>query len=154
MADVIAIIQDICTREQVVIVGANECYEDDVLMVKNGHSATSLDGWREIDFRSIHNSLFSGKGNTVGKHNNNVILHGYSVAGKDCKTDKDGLHPPQMKSNTKNHPIIGSHFVALSKVMMYADPKEKFLQRLGDMYDSRKKYAKRILIEQVRACSG
>jgi hypothetical protein len=83
----------------------------------------------------------------VGKHNNNVISHGYSVAGKDRETDKDGLHPPQMKSNTKNHPIVGSHFVALSKVMMDADPKEKFLQRLGDVYDSRKKYAKRILIE-------
>jgi hypothetical protein len=64
MADVIAIIQDICTREQVVIVGAKEWYEDDVLMVKNGHSVTSLNGWREIDFRSIHNSLFSGKGNS------------------------------------------------------------------------------------------
>jgi hypothetical protein len=36
MADVIATIQDICKREQVVIVGANECYEDDMLMVKNG----------------------------------------------------------------------------------------------------------------------
>jgi hypothetical protein len=147
MVDVIAIIQDICTREQVVIVGVNECYEDDVLMVKNGHSVTSLNGWREIDFRSIHNSLFSGKGNTVGKHNNNIISHGYSVAGKDREMDKDGLHPPQMKSNTKNHPIIGSHFVALSKVMMDADPKEKFLQRSGDMYNSRKKYAKRILVE-------
>jgi hypothetical protein len=147
MADLIAIIQDICTREQVVIVGVNECYEDDMLMVKNGHSATSLDRWREIDFRSIHNSLFSGKGNTVGKHNNNIISHGYSVAGKDRETDKDGLHPPQMKSNTKNHPIVGSHFIALSKVMMDADPKEKFLQRSGDVYDSRKKYAKCILVE-------
>jgi hypothetical protein len=116
-------------------------------MVKNGHSASSLNGWREINFRSIHNSLFSGKGNTVGKHNNNVISHGYSVAGKDHEMDKDGLHPPQMKSNTKNHPIVGSHFIALSKVMMDADPKEKFLQRLGDVYNSRKKYAKRILVE-------
>lgn len=154
MADVIATIQDICKREQVVIVGANECYEDDVLMVKNGLSATSLDGWKEIDFRSIHTSLFSGKGNTLGKHNNNVISHGYSVAGKDRELDKDGLHPPQVKSNTKNHPIVGSHFVALSKLIVDADRKEKFLQRSGDVYDSRKKYAKRILVKTGLAVDG
>ena len=145
LADVIAIIHDVCRADQVVIVGADECYEDDVLMVKNGQAATSLDGWNKINFKEMYNTLFSGKGSTIGKHNNNVISHGYSVAGKTSVEDEDGLHPPQMKSNTKNQPTVGRQFVALSKVITDADPTEQFFLRSGDVYDSRKKYAKRML---------
>jgi hypothetical protein len=147
MADVIAMIQDVCSKDQVVIVGANECYEDDVLMVKNGSAATSLSGWNAINFQSIENALYSGVRKTLSKHNNNVISYGYSVSGKDTVEDEDGLHPPQMKSNTKNNPTVGSQFVALSKVIMDADPTERFFQRSGDVYDARKKYAKRIVVK-------
>ena len=147
MADVIAMIQDVCNEDhQVVIIGANECYEDDVLLVMNGSAATSLDGWNDINFRSIHNSLHSGNRSTVGKHNNNVISYGYSVQSKGG-IDADGLHPPAIKTNTKNNPIVGSQFTTLSKVMMDADPTEKFLRRSGVVYDSRKKYAERVLVQ-------
>jgi hypothetical protein len=147
LADVIATIQAICNEDQVVIIGANECYDDDVLMVRNGPAATALDGWTKINFKSMQNSLLSGKRNTVGKHNNNVISHGYSVSGKVRIEDENGLHPPQIKCNTKNNPVVGSQFVALSKVITDADPAEKFFRRSGNIYDSRKKYANNILVQ-------
>ena len=145
LADVIAVIHDACAAGQVVIVGAGECCEDDALMVKSGQAATNLDGWSMINFKEACNALFSGKGSTTGKHNNNVTSRGRSVAGKTSFEGEDGLRPPQVKSSTKNQPTVGHQFVALSKVITGADPAEQLFLRSGDARDSRKKRAKRAL---------
>jgi hypothetical protein len=112
LPDIISIIRDICTKEQVVIVGANECYKDGVIIVKNGMEATLLNGWESIDFNKIHNRVTSGKAKP-SKRGNIVESYGYSTASYDKVIDSDGLHPPSVKSNTINKPDVGSQFVAL-----------------------------------------
>jgi hypothetical protein len=83
------------------LVQTNKCYEDDVIIVKNGMEATSLNGWESIDFNKIHNCVTSGKAKP-SKRGNIVESYGYLTASYDKVIDSDGLHPPYVKSNTIN----------------------------------------------------
>jgi hypothetical protein len=105
--------------DQIVVVGAGDSFEDDVVITLNGQSLMSLSSFHEIDFEGVHDHTDGGK--TDGRCNNINLTYGYSKQGFQLEPNEDGLHPPSLLNNSKNKPLIGKQYLALSNLIAEFD---------------------------------
>jgi hypothetical protein len=126
--------------DQIIVVGAGDSFEDDVMIVLNGQSLMSLSSFHEIDFEGAHDHTDGGK--TDGRCNNINLTYGYSKQGFQLEPNEDGLHPPSLLNNFKNKPLIGKQYLALSNLIAEFDPDEKQYDRSTSLFHARNKYAK------------
>jgi hypothetical protein len=126
--------------DQIVVVGAGDCFEDDVVIALNGQSLMSLSSFHEIDFEGAHDHTDGGK--TDGRRNNINLTYGYSKQGFQLEPNEDGLHPPSLLNNSKNKPLIGKQYLALSNLIAKFDPDEKQYDHSTSLFHARNKYAK------------
>jgi hypothetical protein len=101
--------------EQIVVVGAGDSFEDDIVITLNGQSLMSLLSFHEIDFEGVRDCTDGGK--TDGRRNNINLTYGYSKQGFQLDPNEDGLHPPSLLNNSKNKPLIGKQYLALSNLI-------------------------------------
>jgi hypothetical protein len=106
--------------DQIIVVGAGDCFEDDVVITLNGQSLMSLSSFHEIDFEGACDRTDGGK--TDGRRNNINLTYGYSKQGFQLEPNEDGLHPPSLLNNSKNKPLIGKQYLALSNLIAEFDP--------------------------------
>jgi hypothetical protein len=126
--------------DQIIVVGAGDCFEDDVVIALNGQSLMSLSSFHEIDFEGARDRTDGGK--TDGRRNNINLTYGYSKQGFQLEPNEDGLHPPSLLNNSKNKPLIGKQYLALSNLIAEFDPDEKQYDRSTSLFHARNKYAK------------
>ena len=124
---------------RIVVVGADENFEDDVVIALNGQSLMSLSSFHDIDFEGANDRTDGGK--TDGRRNNIQLTYGYSKQGFQLETNEDGLHPPSLLNNSKNKPLIGKQYLALSNLITEFDPEEKQYDRSTTLFHARNKYA-------------
>jgi hypothetical protein len=62
--------------DQIIVVGAGDCFEDDVVIALNGQSLMSLSSFHKIDFEGARDRTDGGK--TDGRRNNINLTYGYS----------------------------------------------------------------------------
>ena len=125
--------------DRIVVVGANDSFEDDVVIALNGQRLLSLTSFHEIDFEGVRDRTDGGK--TDGRRNNIQLSYGYSKQGFQQETNEDGLHPPSLLNNSKNKPLIGKQYLALSNLIAEFDPDEKQYDRSSSLFRARNKYA-------------
>jgi hypothetical protein len=101
--------------DQIVVVGAGDSFEDDVMIALNGQSLMCLLFFHEIDFEGVRDCSDGGK--TDGTLNNINLTYGYSKQGFKLEPNEDGLHPPSLLNNSKNKPLIGKQYLALSNLI-------------------------------------
>jgi hypothetical protein len=65
--------------DQIVVVGAGDSFEDNVVIVLNGQSLMSLSSFHEIDFEGANDHMDGGK---TDRRRNNINLT-YGTASKD-----------------------------------------------------------------------
>jgi hypothetical protein len=73
-----------------------------------------------------------------------LILH-MVTASKDAfqlEPNEDGLHPPSLLNNSKNKPLIGKQYLALSNLIAEFDLDEKQYDHSTSLFHARNKYAK------------
>jgi hypothetical protein len=126
--------------DQIVVVGAGDSFEDDVVIALNGQSLMSLSSFHKIDFEGARDHTDGGK--TDGRCNNINLTYGYSKQGFQLEPNEDGLHPPSLLNNSKNKPLIGKQYLALSNLIAEFDPDEKQYDRSTSLFHARNKYAK------------
>jgi hypothetical protein len=126
--------------DQIVVVGAGDSFEDDVVIALNGQSLMSLSSFHEIDFEGVRDHMDGGK--TDGRRNNINLTYGYSKQGFQLEPNEDGLHLPSLLNNSKNKPIIGKQYLALFNLIAEFDPDEKQYDRSTSLFHARNKYAK------------
>jgi hypothetical protein len=105
--------------DQIIVVGAGDSFEDDVMIALNGQSLMSLSSFHKIDFEGAHDHMDGGK--TDGRCNNINLTYGYSKQGFQLEPNEDGLHPPSLLNNSKNKPLIGKQYLALSNLIAEFD---------------------------------
>jgi hypothetical protein len=76
--------------DQIIVVGASDSFEDDVMIALNGQSLMSLSSFHEIDFEGVRDRTDGGK--TDGRHNNINLTYGYSKQGFQLEPNEDGRH--------------------------------------------------------------
>jgi hypothetical protein len=106
--------------DQIIVVGAGDSFEDNVVIALNGQSLMSLSSFHEIDFEGARDHTDGGK--TDGRRNNINLTYGYSKQGFQLEPNEDGLHPPSLLNNSKNKPLIGKQYLALSNLIAEFDP--------------------------------
>jgi hypothetical protein len=80
--------------DQIVVVGAGDSFEDDVLIALNGQSLMSLSSFHKINFEGVCDHTDGGK--TDGRCNNINLTYGYSKQGFQLELNEDGLHLPSL----------------------------------------------------------
>ena len=125
--------------DRIVVVGGDECFQDDVAIVLNGREVMSLPSFHQIDFEGVRDRTDSVKADA--RRNNINVTYGYAKQGFESEMNEDGLHPPSMLNNTKNKPLIGKQYLALSKFIAEFDPEEEQFDRSTNLFHSRKKFA-------------
>jgi hypothetical protein len=126
--------------DQIVVVGAGDSFEDNVVITLDGQSLMCLSSFHEIDFEGARDRTDGGK--TDGRRNNINVTYGYSKQGFQLEPNEDGLHPPSLLNNSKNKPLIGKQYLALSNLIAELDPDEKQYDRSTSLFHARNKYAK------------
>jgi hypothetical protein len=126
--------------DQIVVVGAGDSFEDDVVITLNGQSLMSLLSFHKIDFEGARDCMDGGK--TDGRHNNINLTFGYSKQGFQLEPNEDGLHPPSLLINSKNKPLLGKQYLALSNLIPEFDPDKKQYDRSTSLFHACNKYAK------------
>jgi hypothetical protein len=126
--------------DQIVVVGSGDSFEDDVVIALNGQSLMSLSSFHEIDFEGARDHMEGGK--TDGRCNNINLTYGYSKQGFQLEPNEDGLHPPSLLNNSKNKPLIGKQYLALSNLIVEFDPDEKQYDHSTSLFHAHNKYAK------------
>jgi hypothetical protein len=81
-------------------------------------------------------------GKTDGRSNNINLTYGYSKQGFQLEPNEDGLHPPSLLNNSKNKPLIGKQYLALSNLIAEFDPDEKQYDHSTSLFHACNKYAK------------
>jgi hypothetical protein len=76
--------------DRIVVVGANDSFEDDIVITLNGQRLVSLSSFHEIDFEGVRDHTDGGK--TDGRRNNINLTYGYSKQGFQLEPNEDGLH--------------------------------------------------------------
>ena len=138
--------------DRIVVVGADDSFEDDVVIALNGQRLMSLSSFHEIDFEGVRDRTDGGK--TDGRRNNINLTYGYSKQGFQLEPDEDGLHPPSLLNNSKKKPLIGKQYLALSNLIAEFDPDEKQYDRSTSLFHSRNKYAKIAYLTTGHTASG
>jgi hypothetical protein len=59
--------------DQIIVVGASDSFEDDIVITLNGQSLMSISSFHEIDFEEVHDHMDGGK--TDGRHNNSNLTY-------------------------------------------------------------------------------
>jgi hypothetical protein len=59
--------------DQIIVVGAGDSFEDDIVITLNGQSLMSISSFHEIDFEEVHDHMDGGK--TDGRHNNSNLTY-------------------------------------------------------------------------------
>jgi hypothetical protein len=75
--------------DRIVVVGADDSFEDDVVIALNGQRLMSLSSFHKIDFEGVWDHTDGGK--TDGRRNNINLTYGYSKQGFQLKPNEDGL---------------------------------------------------------------
>jgi hypothetical protein len=76
--------------DRIVVVGAGDSFEDDIVITLNGQSLMSLWSFHEIDFEGACDHTDGGK--TDGRCNNINLTYGYSKQGFQLEPNEDGGH--------------------------------------------------------------
>jgi hypothetical protein len=126
--------------DQIIVLGAGDCFEDDVVITLNGQSLMSLLSFHKTDFEGARDCMDGGK--TDGRCNNINLTYGYSKQGFQLEPNEDGLHPPSLLNNSKNKPLIGKPCLGLSNLIAEFDPDEKQYDHSTSLFHARNKYAK------------
>jgi hypothetical protein len=74
--------------------------------------------------------------------NNINLTYGYSKQGFQLEPTEDGLHPPSLLNNSKNKPLIGKQYLALSNLFSEFDPDKKQYDHSTSLFHACNKYAK------------
>jgi hypothetical protein len=76
--------------DRIIFVGANDSFEDDVVIALNGQRLMSLSSFHEIDFEGVRDHTDGGKLDD-GRCNNINLTYGYSKQGFQLELNEDGL---------------------------------------------------------------
>jgi hypothetical protein len=126
--------------DQIIVVGAGDSFEDNIVIALNGQSLMSLLSFHEIDIEGACDHMDGGK--TDGRHNNINLTYGYSKQGFQLEPNEDGLHPPSLLNNSNNKPLIGKQYLALSNLIAEFDLDEKQYDHSTSLFHACNKYAK------------
>jgi hypothetical protein len=80
----------------------------------------SLASCHEINFEVVQDHTEGGKSDV--RRNNSNVTYGYAKQGFKSQANEDGLHSPSILKNTKNKPLIGKQYLALSNFVAEFDP--------------------------------
>jgi hypothetical protein len=126
--------------DQIVVVGAGDSFEDDVMIALNGQSLMSLSSYHKVNFEGARDHIDGGK--TDGRRNNINLTYGYSKQGFQLELNEDGLHPPSLFNNSKNKPLIVNKYLVLSNLIAEFDPDKKQYDHSTSLFHACNKYAK------------
>ena len=106
----------------ITVVGSDESYSDGNVQVWNGNNALAFPGFDSIDFYGIADHTQHSKADK--KRNNHAILYGFCASSFNASHDSNGVHRPNVRSNTTGCPHIGSQLIAMSQLIRDIDPEE------------------------------
>jgi hypothetical protein len=75
--------------DRIVVVGADDSFEDDVVIALYGQRLMSLLSFHKIDFEGVWDNTDGGK--TDGRRNNINLTYGYSKQGFQLEPNEDGF---------------------------------------------------------------
>jgi hypothetical protein len=106
----------------VIVVGSNERFSDENVQVWNGNNALSFPGFDSIDFYGIADHTQYSKADK--KRNNFAFLYGFCASSFNDSHDSNGVHCPNVRSNSTGCLHIGFQLIAMSQLIRDIDPEE------------------------------